>query len=495
MSNQQENVDAQPDEYRGPRQGGNQPGRGRGGKRGGLRPRDVERMRQRGMWDEEKDRPSRSERNPPPQQRNQAQASPRPVNRPNPADMKAVKQTPPKNEPLWEMDGFSGSMSVNEVYRHNLDEASIPLILDEVYNEMEAVEPRLRRQLPFAMFQHHVCVALRAYSLELSAQTGVRHLPELERPLELIASSEYLLPDIISEAIEQIASTITSNGDEVLYNLPPIAVPQGTVPAVAAIPPAVALPAVESGSFGRIAANDHNKYECYMSPLVTSKLVTQTLAANQAPAFAAAWNPLPAGAFPGGAIPNSNLLGYRLIERVNLEGLNRLSGLVFPNDDTMAGRLRFSSELANRVNATLNGMKEKIKISPFQPKFSTAPSATQIVRTITPVAAGNNISIATVEAYGPSAFSSSQSARAYLLAVKRERTAVAQGFCYDPAPAAWGVSINANFAMAAPFTPQMGIDRPSLRERNFFETSGVSNRQLVIGNWVRKHVKKATARR
>lgn len=55
--------------------------------------------------------------------------------------------------------------------------------------------------------------------------------------------------------------TVTIGGDEVKFKLPGITIPQaadGDIPA---------------GSFGAITPENHNVYECYISPLVTSNRV------------------------------------------------------------------------------------------------------------------------------------------------------------------------------------------------------------------------------
>lgn len=70
--------------------------------------------------------------------------------------------------------------------------------------------------------------------------------------------------------------------------------------------------AIPSGSFGKIAVEDHNKYECYVSPYVTSQLVIKIREAHRG-----AWNPFPRGAFPDGGLPNQNLLEYKEPERLN----------------------------------------------------------------------------------------------------------------------------------------------------------------------------------
>lgn len=69
------------------------------------------------------------------------------------------------------------------------------------------------------------------------------------------------VPDNLYHYMTSVGNTTTVGGEEVKFNLPDAAVPQ---PADDVIP---------SGSFGALTPENHNVYECYISPLVTANRV------------------------------------------------------------------------------------------------------------------------------------------------------------------------------------------------------------------------------
>ena len=58
------------------------------------------------------------------------------------------------NEPLWNVEPHSGTVPVQKIYSQNQDFSSFPLLCERVYADLEAENPRLRRQITFAGFQH-----------------------------------------------------------------------------------------------------------------------------------------------------------------------------------------------------------------------------------------------------------------------------------------------------------------------------------------------------
>lgn len=65
------------------------------------------------------------------------------------------------------------------------------------------------------------------------------------------------VPDNLCHFLANIGNTTTLNGEEIKINIPDAAIPQ---------PQAEDIPA---GSFGALTPENHNVYECYISPLVT----------------------------------------------------------------------------------------------------------------------------------------------------------------------------------------------------------------------------------
>ncbi|XP_053972816.1 uncharacterized protein LOC128873328 [Hylaeus volcanicus] len=152
--------------------------------------------------------------------------------------------------------------------------------------------------------------------------------------IEYEYNESWLVPGPIVEYFSNINTITVLTGDKVQVNVPEIVIPQFTVPKEennAEIPP---------GNFGRLTAENHNVYECYVSPYTTRQLVQQT--GNQ---YFGSWNPLPVGAYPGGTIPNKNLLGYAEPEKLHPEMVSILKQYEFPNTNDMQGRLQISAAI------------------------------------------------------------------------------------------------------------------------------------------------------
>lgn len=107
-----------------------------------------------------------------------------------------------------------------------------------------------------------------------------------------------LVPTPILDYIRCIGPAISSAQDKVQPHLPRSAYPQEPIPVEDE------LGGGESGTFGRITLFNHNLYECYVSPYVTS----QRVLAERDGIFN--WQPLPEGFFPSGAVSTPSLLVY-----------------------------------------------------------------------------------------------------------------------------------------------------------------------------------------
>lgn len=105
-----------------------------------------------------------------------------------------------------------------------------------------------------------------------------------------------------------------------------------------------------------------NGYECYVSPLVTSRLIEATVQQNEDRQLDS-WYPLPDGMSPPHSVPTMNLLGYRHhVERLTNEGLQILQNVTSPDGSDMQSRLRRSGKLTARVFGTLRGIEIKYKM-------------------------------------------------------------------------------------------------------------------------------------
>jgi hypothetical protein len=390
------------------------------------------------------------------------------------------------DEPLWQEGPYSGTHPTNRLYSQNFDLSVFPLLLERTYAELENEEPRLRREIPFCAFQHVFTGVLQATLIDhVRTVNAEDRFADEESPANLIPE-DMAIPGPIDEYLKLLTNSSTPQGDVVRLNVPDGGIPQEPIPAQdgrARIP---------SGSFGVIGADNHNSYECYVSPLVTSRLVEATIAQNSAHQYVP-WQPLPPGCFPAGAIPTRNLLGYRPnVERLNQEGLQALVDATFADGATMAGRLRWSPELVARVSGTLKRLDGKYRCVIGRPRHGTNSAALGwTVVDAVPTPTEDRLVSVNSPVYCSVALGQAQCNIAGMMALKRERTVTAMGLSYVSAAraaiAGWADTINANFLMRAPYGPMAGSDLPVLRNRMHVNTAPAGDRGLALTTWIRTH--------
>lgn len=61
--------------------------------------------------------------------------------------------------------------------------------------------------------------------------------------------------------------------------------------------------------------------------------------------------------------PAGNLLGYQISEQLNQDGLQKLTGITFTDDASLAGRLRHSPAVLQRATAALSTIQSKCPIA------------------------------------------------------------------------------------------------------------------------------------
>ncbi|KAI4490367.1 hypothetical protein M0802_010638 [Mischocyttarus mexicanus] len=394
------------------------------------------------------------------------------------------------DEPLWTFGVYSGTQPERQTNQQNLDFSTFPLLCERTYVNLEKINPRIRREMPFCMFQHVMTSALNAYLIHHVGFVNMENrFANEESPLNLFPD-DFIIPSDIAEYLRSIANIVTPQGSLVRVNVPDIGIPQMALPAVDAVP---ALP---SGTFGAVTPENHNAYECYVSPYITSELVSQTFAQNMARRFEA-WNPLPVGSFPAGTVPNENLLGYRAqVEMLNPEELQSIAEPGYVVDDCMAGRLRISSDFNARVSGTLKRMEDQYRMTVGIPTNASNSAALGWIRVeaLPGLSATRNTTrLSTVmgSIRSPIALGSSQTNIVGVFGLKRERTNGARGLCYTApngnAPVNWNETINNNFAMVGPFAQTVGFNLGSLRESQHCNASPVGNRGDIITSWTRRN--------
>ncbi|KAL4721113.1 hypothetical protein ACJJTC_015019 [Scirpophaga incertulas] len=259
-------------------------------------------------------------------------------------DFKATDETAPVDEPLYDLGPHSSAVPVQEIYSQNYEFSGYIDQVERTYEAMRGIDPRLDRRMPFSMFQHSMTTILNCYLMDLTLENGERKIG-CTRMQDLLPE-DLNIPDNLYHYLTSVGNTTTVSGEEIRFNLPDVAIPQpedGNIPA---------------GSFGALTPENHNVYECYISPLVTMNRVLDSRRAHDQPPVP----PLPAVLTPAGSVPNTNLLGYGPPDIITPEGRARIEGFEFPEGDSDAARLRVCPELMARVNTVLFEMRNRYKM-------------------------------------------------------------------------------------------------------------------------------------
>lgn len=250
---------------------------------------------------------------------------------------KARKETPPVNEPQWDLGPHTAGIPTREIYSQNYDFSGFVDLNERTYNQLRGIDPRLERRLPYSMFLHANTTVLNAVLLDTTRRNGENKVSESGMAQDILPE-EYHVVGPIHEYMCQIGNTTTNDGDEVRFNLP-----DRCVPGVGEF----------RGHFGPVNAVNHNAYECYVAPYVTAQRVLASRRRQED------WD-IPD--ITGALAPNENLLGYGPIDNLIGEALSRIDGFHFPQTDNLAGRLQYCPELMMRVNTVLKEYKDRFKV-------------------------------------------------------------------------------------------------------------------------------------
>ncbi|KAK9503364.1 hypothetical protein O3M35_011957 [Rhynocoris fuscipes] len=177
----------------------------------------------------------------------------------------ASRETDAKDELDWEIGMLSASTPINATYCQNFDFSGFFTLIEQTYSSMLEVNPRIIKEMPFSVFQHSMVSKLNAVLLDRIKESS-QNTNLTEQYAQDLWPDDTLIPQPILDYFSYIANTVCSTGESVVVNIPELAIPQGPIK----VDDVEVCP---SGSFGYVNANTHNVYECYASPLVTSRMV------------------------------------------------------------------------------------------------------------------------------------------------------------------------------------------------------------------------------
>lgn len=393
--------------------------------------------------------------------------------------IKAEVPSPPSNIINYEGQA-RGGRATTYVNSHNFSFSAFPTLVREMHTLMSTNETTLSRSLPYCVFQHYLTTILNATLIKRTIVSNIeqRFVNEVD-PFEVISADKLWIPAPFLEYLNGIGPALTASGDKVFVNLPTQGVPR--------LPFAAADVNIPSGSFGTCDANNHNAYEEYVSPLVTSRLITKTIQAFGDNQYGP-WDPLE-HLSPQNAIATPNLLGYELPEHIRGETFNILQRFQFANSASMAGRLCHCPELMEHVSSLLQGRSDKFQFKrgvPSEPGVNPAAFIISEVQGDQPsnrLLSLNHGTLTNHEQFSPSAAN-----MATYFTYKRRRNEDAPGVCYLTAAnaviAGWDQTINNNLDMV--FASVYGQDFDHLRQTRFEEEAPPGYRDADTRLWLNK---------
>lgn len=400
-----------------------------------------------------------------------------------------------RDEPLYDIGPHSSLIPDFDVYSQNFEFSGFIPLLNETYEKMRGIDPRLHDRLPLSMFSHAMITHLNLEVLEVARKSG-QNVLNLRTDAREILPDYQVLPQSIIDYISHVTDVVTQDGKEIRLNLPNIAIPQAPI-----IQDNVEV--MPSGSFGPLNAQTHNAYECYISPLVSSNRV---IASQQE---AENYEPIPQDQIAGNLVPNRNMLGFEPIDIQTAGARSRLAGIQFEDNGTLEGRYRYSNLLHTRVYVVLAEMKDRFKMVEIK-RESNEQGLNILDKIKKKITSGNLLFVEsqgpindgqvplterTVDIHSFGAQGSSVANQANIECMHRRRIVhganMARGFCCltaaGQAPGGWAATCNNNFNMADIFAPVMHVEYPHLRESRFTSRGPAGNRLNAISNFIERN--------
>jgi len=91
----------------------------------------------------------------------------------NPSSLRpSTQETPPRDEPLYDLGPHSTLVPLQDVHVQNFEFSGFIPLIEETYEKMRGIDPRLSERLPLSMFTHVCCNHLNLQIAEIARQNG-----------------------------------------------------------------------------------------------------------------------------------------------------------------------------------------------------------------------------------------------------------------------------------------------------------------------------------
>lgn len=93
----------------------------------------------------------------------------------------STTSTPHRDEPMYDVGPHSSLLAAQDVYCQNLEFSGFIPLVNETYEKMRGVDPRLHERLPLSMFTHAMAVHLNLEVLEVARQAPAQSSNRCQR--------------------------------------------------------------------------------------------------------------------------------------------------------------------------------------------------------------------------------------------------------------------------------------------------------------------------
>lgn len=84
----------------------------------------------------------------------------------------ATEETPPRDEPLYDIGPHSTLIPLQDIHVQNFDYGGFIPLVEETYEKIRGVDPRLGERLPLSLLTHVCCNHLNLQVAEIARQNG-----------------------------------------------------------------------------------------------------------------------------------------------------------------------------------------------------------------------------------------------------------------------------------------------------------------------------------
>ncbi|CAG9789616.1 unnamed protein product [Diatraea saccharalis] len=136
----------------------------------------------------------------------------------NPPSLRpSTKETPPRDEPLYDIGPHSTLIPLQDVHVQNFEFSGFIPLIEETYEKMRGIDPRLNQRLPLSLFTHVCCNHLNLQVAEVARQNGQNIFGVLTDLREVLPDYQ-CVPKSITDYISHVSNSLTVRSNDLHFN-------------------------------------------------------------------------------------------------------------------------------------------------------------------------------------------------------------------------------------------------------------------------------------